>query len=414
VLIFGQLKGTHLSSAILLPPTDLNRTWLHRSIYYLAAGFIFAAVTLRSLLVFRGEPFIWQILALLAVWLLAFLLGSLPLPRLAWLAALLTGVVAVLPLVFLYLLQVDFFASLFVLVGMQAMRRYPPWAVWGLLGLATLLVFLILMESYGVPEALALALVYAAGSAFVAAYIWSTRKARTIQDGQQALLMELQEANRKLESLARQQQQLAAGRERQRLARELHDSVTQTIFSMTLTTQSALLLQERDPQQVAGQLDRLDQLARSALSEMQVLISRLAPETLTSGSFVNALQRHLDERLRLENLSVALEVEGDGVLDPVERAGLFRIAQEALNNIVKHAGVTQAVVRLHLADPFWMEVEDHGAGFDPGTAQGGRRMGLAGMGERAAGVGWTLRVESSPGNGTCIRVEKDPGGVTKT
>jgi signal transduction histidine kinase len=407
------LKETHLSSATLLPRDDLKRTWLHRSIYYLAAGFIFAAVTLRSLLVFQGEPFLWQILTLLAIWLLAFLLGSLPMPRLPWLAVLLTGLVVVLPLVFLYLLQADFYGSLFILVGMQAMRCYPPWVAWGLLGLATLLTFLLLTGSYGVPEALALALVYAAGSAFVAAYIWSTRKARTIQDEQQALVVELQDANWKLESLARQQQQLAAGRERQRLARELHDSVTQTIFSMTLTTQSALLLQARDPQKVAGQLDRLDQLARSAMSEMQELISRLAPETLTSGSIVNALQRHLDERLRLDNLSVALEVEGDGVLDPVERTGLFRIAQEALNNIVKHAGVTQAVVRLHLSEPFWMEVEDHGAGFDPKAVRDGSRMGLAGMGERAAGIGWTLRVTSSPGNGTCIRISKDPGGVTQ-
>jgi len=402
-----------LSSATSLPRDDLNQPWLHRSIYYVAAGFIFAAVTLRSLLVFQGEPFLWQILALLGIFLLAFLLGLLPLRRLPWVAGLLTGVIAVLPLVFLFLLHADFYASLVILVGMQAMRRYPPWAAWGLIGLATLLTFLLLMGSYGTPEALALALVYAAGSAFIAVYIWSTRKARLIQDGQQALVMELKQANQKLESLARQQQQLAAGRERQRLARELHDSVTQTIFSMTLTTQSALLLQARDPDKVAGQLDRLDQLARSAMAEMQVLISRLTPATLTESGFIPAIQSHLDERLRLDNLMVALQVEGDGVLDPTEQAGLFRIAQEALNNIVKHAGVTQAAIRLHLAEPFWLEIEDLGDGFDPQLIPDDGRMGLAGMRERAAGIGWSLQVESSPGNGTCIRVIKDPEGGTQ-
>lgn len=402
-----------MSSATLLPRDDLNHPWLHRSIYYLAAGFIFAAVTLRSLLVYQDEPFLWLVLTLLAVWLLAFLLGLLPLRRLPWLAVLLTIVMAVLPLVFLYLLQADFYGSLFILVGMQAMRRYPPWAAWGLIGLATLLTFLLLMGVYGIPEALALALVYAAGSAFIAAYIWSTRKARLIQDRQQTLVMELHQANRKLEFLARQQQQLAAGRERQRLARELHDSVTQTVFSMTLTTQSALLLLRRDPQKVAEQLDRLDQLTRSAMSEMQVLISRLSPAALSDSGFVPALQAHLDERLRLDNLAVTLQVEGEGVLDPTEQAGLFRITQEALNNIVKHAGVAQAVIRLHLAEPFWLEIEDHGAGFDPQAVLDESRLGLAGMRERAGGINWSLQVESSPGNGTCIRVAKDPGGGTQ-
>ncbi len=402
-----------MSSAAPLPRDDLNQPWLHRSIYYLAAGFIFAAVTLRSLLVFQGEPFLWQILVLLGVYLLAFLPGSLPLPRLSWVAVLLTGVIAVLPIIFLYLLHTDFYASLTILVGMQAMRRYPPWVAWGLIGLATLATFLLLLGTYGAPEALALALVYAAGSALTAAYIWSTRKARIIQDGQQAVVLELQQANQKLEFLARQQQQLAAVRERQRLARELHDSVTQTIFSMTLTTQSARLLQARDPQKVAGQLDRLDQLARSAMAEMQVLISQLTSEALSSRGFISVLQDHLEERLRLDNLSVALQVEGDGVLDPTEQTSLLRIAQEALNNLVKHAGVTWGVIRLHLAEPFWLEIEDHGAGFDPQAVAEEGRMGLKGMRERAAEIGWALSIESTPGQGTRIRVIKGAGGGTQ-
>ena len=116
--------------------------------------------------------------------------------------------------------------------------------------------------------------------------------------------MELQKTNRQLQSYSQHVQRLAAGRERQRLARELHDSVTQTIFSMTLTTQSALLLLERDRNQVAAQLDRLNLLARNALIEMQSLISRLAPEE--AGGFVPALRKHLAERRLLEALSVDL------------------------------------------------------------------------------------------------------------
>jgi len=183
---------------------------------------------------------------------------------------------------------------------------------------------------------------------------------------------------------------------------------------MTLTTQSALLLLERDREQVAVQLDRLDQLAESAISEMQVLISRLAPEVVPGGGLVGALQRHLEERRRMDNLIVTLDVQGAQPLDPIEDAGLFRIAQETLNNVVKHARVSQAVIRLRLTEPFRMDVEDRGTGFDPQQTRGAGRMGMTGMSECAAEIGWTLQVESSPGNGTRIRVEKDPGGVIKT
>jgi signal transduction histidine kinase len=180
---------------------------------------------------------------------------------------------------------------------------------------------------------------------------------------------------------------------------------------MNLTTQSALLLLERDRPQVAAQLERLDQLAQSALAEMQVLISKLAPEARAAGGFLAALQKHLSDRLRLEALSVSLEVQGSQPLEVVEEAGLFRIAQEALNNIVKHAGTSQAVLRLHLADPFWMEIEDRGAGFDLQQVQGIRRVGLSSMRERAAGIGWNLRVDSAPGAGTRVRVEKGVKGT---
>ena len=220
-------------------------------------------------------------------------------------------------------------------------------------------------------------------------------------------MSQLQQANQKLEFHAHQQELLITGRERQRLARELHDSVTQTIFSMTLTTQSALLLLARDRSRVSGQLDRLDQLAQSAQAEMRTLISHLFPVPVTGGDFVNALQRHLEDRRRLDSLVVTLEVQGYQPFEPAEEVNLFRIAQEALNNIVKHAGVQQAVIRLHRSELPWMEIEDHGIGFDPQRIAAGGRMGLASMGERANEIGWTLQVDSAPGFGTRIRVEKN-------
>ncbi len=399
-----------MTSTFSLPNSDVNRTWLHRWIYYLAAGFVFAATALRAFIIFQSSEALGWVLFLLALWLLLFLGNALLAPHLPWMIAAFLSVEAGLILFLLLNTDQDFFAILFAILGMQAMQRYPPKVVGILVGLSALLTFLALVERAGLLQSLALALIYSAVGAFMAAYIWSTRCAAVVQEQQQALVDELQKANQQLEFHARQQEQLAAGCERQRLARELHDSVTQTIFSMTLTTQSALLLLQRDRGQVAGQLNRLDQLSESAMSEMQMLISRLAPEVIHGGGFVNSLQKHLEERRRLDNLTVALEVDGDYLLDPVEENSLFRIIQEALNNIVKHARVSQAVIRLHLEEPFWVEIKDNGAGFDPAHIRDRSRMGLVGMGERAAEIGWTLRVESAKGEGTRIRVEKEPGG----
>ncbi len=367
---------------------------------------MFAAATLRAFLIFQTIGYLSQVLLLLVVWLVLFAGNMYFSSRLRWSTALFLAMEAGLIVFLLIASKEDFFAFLFAILGMQAMQRYSPRLAGALIGLAGVLTYLALVGPMGALQAFALSLAYTAVAAFLAAYIWSTRRAGIVQGQQQALAGELREANRQLEMHAARREQLAAGRERQRLARELHDSVTQAIFSMTLTTQSALLLLDRDRTRVAGQLDRLEQLAESSLAEMQVLISRLAPPAVPGGGFVAALQRHIDERRRLDDLEVALEVDGDRPLDPAEEAGLFRIAQEALNNVVKHARVSQAVIRVHLDEPAWMEVEDRGTGFDSKLATGGSRMGLTGMGERASEIGWTLQVESSPGSGTRIRVEQ--------
>jgi signal transduction histidine kinase len=113
-------------------------------------------------------------------------------------------------------------------------------------------------------------------------------------------------------------------------------------------------------------------------------------------------------------LSVSLEVEGDERLPPDHEQALLRIVQEALNNVVKHAGTSRAVVRLRLRRPRRVEIEDPGRGFDPGAA-GERGMGLGSMRERADEIRWSLTVTSSPGSGTLVVAEEKPeeGGVDR-
>jgi signal transduction histidine kinase len=381
--------------------------WAHQWIFYLTAGCLFGAVLLRSLLVYRNNPELGPVLGLLAVWLALFASEAAISPRwprypLIYLA-LQTGLVVVL------LAQPgrrDYFAILFALLGMQAMQRLNPKLGALGVGLFTPLMVLLLIRTYGAFEAIALAVIFTALNIFVASYALATRRAQATRAQNQALVLERQEANRQLQAYSKQLEQLAVTRERHRLARELHDSVTQTIFSMTLTTQSALLLLDRDPNLARAQLDRLHQLSQSALAEMRVLISELRPEKVAEGGLVAALRRHLADHHLPESLAVSLEVEGDQTLDLAEEQGLFRIAQEALNNIVKHAQASEACIRLHLIEPLWMEIQDQGQGFDLEQARSSGRVGLISMGERAAEIGWNLRIITAPGAGTCIRVER--------
>jgi signal transduction histidine kinase len=300
----------------------------------------------------------------------------------------------------------DYFALLFAVLSMQVMQKMAlkPGAAW--ISLFSVLMFIPLQRLYGTPKTIAFTLVYSAMNAILAAYSLALRRVHQARETAQALGLELEQANSELQTYSRRVERLAVARERNRLARELHDSVTQTVFSMTLTTQSALMLLERDRMQVADQLARLYQLARSAISEMQVLISELNPIENKEESLGEAIQRHLIDGHMPTDLNVTLEIEGEGALQPEEAQALFRIVQEALNNVIKHAETEQVSIQLHLVEPFWIEVEDHGMGFEPELVAHGRGIGLAGMQERAEEIGWELNVTSAPGKGTQVCVAK--------
>jgi signal transduction histidine kinase len=207
--------------------------------------------------------------------------------------------------------------------------------------------------------------------------------------------------------LYEQAQQVATLEERQRLARELHDSVTQTIFSMTLTSEAARILLHRDPARVAAQLEHLQQLAQEALAEMRSLIYELRPAREAEAGLVPALRQHVVERQNRDGLTAALHVEGEKRLPPEYEAALFRIVQEALNNVVKHAQTDQAKVTLHMTgQAISLVIEDHGVGFDPASVGSNTsRIGLTSMRERAETLGGAFTLESQPGAGARIKVE---------
>jgi len=385
--------------------SDRSSQW----IFYLAAGFNFGAVFLRTILVYGGNSELFLVLGVLLFWLVLFV--SEPSISNKWSGYFPFYLVLQTGLIFTLLGlpdSTDFFAALFVIPSMQIMQRLSSktW-IWGLwIGLCALATTLLLLKSNG-NQAFALVLIYTAGIVFYGFYAKATRQAQITRGENMALADELQEANQKLQAYSAQMEQLVVARERNRLARDLHDSVTQTVFSMTLTTQSALLLLEREPARVGTQLERLSQLARNALSEMQLLISELKPEETGSKGLAANLRRYLASGHFPEDLSIDLEVQGYQPLGPAEEQSLFHIVQEALNNVVKHAQTRKAQIRLHLIEPMWIEVEDLGRGFDLQHAQvDGNRLGLHSMRERAIEIGWVLQIRTSPGKGTCVRVEK--------
>jgi signal transduction histidine kinase/ligand-binding sensor protein len=207
--------------------------------------------------------------------------------------------------------------------------------------------------------------------------------------------------------LNQQAGQLAVLEERQRLARELHDSVVQSLYSMTLYADAAALAFVAGKQAVtANHLQELRDTARGAMHDMRLLIFELHPPALEQEGFVAALQVRLAAVEARAGLQTELTVEGERRLPIVIEQELYRIAQEALNNVMKHARAQHVTIHLQFTDTTTcLQVRDDGIGFDPLTARNAGGMGLHSFEERAAKVGGRVTLESSPGKGTTVTVE---------
>ena len=206
--------------------------------------------------------------------------------------------------------------------------------------------------------------------------------------------------------------ELSTVEERKRLARDLHDSVTQTLFSVALTAQGAEALVDSDPGRAKQELARLEELAHSALQEMRVLIFELRPAELEADGLATALRKHAEVLRRLYSQEIEVDVTGERRLAPELERGLFRIAQEALTNALKHASAETIRVSIELRDSrVLLSVGDDGAGFDVDEARArSRRLGLTSMQERAEALGGSLEISSEPGEGSNVVVEVDLAG----
>ncbi|MCF3184957.1 GAF domain-containing sensor histidine kinase [Streptomyces polychromogenes] len=206
--------------------------------------------------------------------------------------------------------------------------------------------------------------------------------------------------------------ELTIAEERSRLAHELHDAVSQKLFSLRLTAQAAAALVDRDPARAKGELQQVAALAAEAADELRAAVTELRPAALDEDGLVATLRNHVRVLDRAHTARVTFTCDGVRALPAAQEEALLRVAQEALHNALRHSGADRVEVTLARAPGggALLRVRDWGKGFSPPTVRkAGRHLGLVSMRDRAAGAGGRLEVRSEPGAGTTIEMEV-PGG----
>jgi signal transduction histidine kinase len=201
--------------------------------------------------------------------------------------------------------------------------------------------------------------------------------------------------------------QLAVLQERQRLARELHDSVTQAIYSINLYAEASRMALAAGKVAVASEnLKELRSMAREATLDMRMLIFEMHQPAWEEEGLASALRIRLEAVEARSGLQTEFQVQGEERLPLIVEEELYRIAQEALTNAVRHAGAQKVIVRLNAEpDRYFLEIEDDGRGFDSADAGHGGGLGLRSMRERVQRINGELTIHSAAGAGTAIRVE---------
>lgn len=205
--------------------------------------------------------------------------------------------------------------------------------------------------------------------------------------------------------LRNQEREIAVAAERNRLARDLHDAVTQTLFSATLIAEVIPRLMEKNPQEGKNRVEELRQLTRGALAEMRTLLLELRPSALKDASFTELLQQLSEALNGRSRIPVNLQIHGDCELPIDVKISIYRITQEALNNIAKHANASEVHIQAKLSpEHIHMKIQDDGKGMDQGEVQS-HHLGLGIMNERASSIGARLEIESTTGSGTTIDID---------
>lgn len=370
---------------------------------------VWASVALRWITVFVEvrHPLTWLVSGILLLFaaligLEPLLTGGKPL-RAYFYLAFQAGLIFVASL---FHFELDFFALLYIPLCGQAMFLFPQRAGFVWLGILIGVTAVGQFIQFGGLEAISFTLLYAAALVFVAAFTKMTLRADQARTRSDQLLAELQAAHSHLQVQADQAEALVIAQERNRLARDLHDSVAQTLYGLTLQAEAAGRQLEAGQQSaVQSKLAEMQESAQQTLLETRLLIYELRPPILEREGLIASLEARLEAVESRSGLTVQQSFPQTIDLPPKVETGLYRIAQEALNNVIKHAQADEVAIMLEVGNGrARLEISDDGIGFDlDASLRGG--LGLTGMRERAEQIGGTLLIESAPREGTRILVE---------
>ena len=235
-------------------------------------------------------------------------------------------------------------------------------------------------------------------------------RVRNLEERERELKFQVKQSAAELietqEILQQSEMEKAITEERNRLARDLHDSVTQSIYSLTLLAEAGYrMIKGGDLKQAEGNQTRLGEIAQQALQEMRLLVYELRPQVLQNEGLIGALEHRLEAVERRAGINAHMQVELEIDLHPSLDEELFHISMEALNNALKHSKASEVTLSLKSEeDTIILMVEDNGRGFDQELVQSQAGMGLTSMTERVEKIGGGLSIESGSGTGTRILV----------
>ena len=370
---------------------------------------IWIAVSLRWILEFieQSHPYLWLLSMILVAY--GILLGFQPLITkssplrghiyLGLQTALIIGAM-------LLYYELDFFALLFLPLGGQAMLLFPRktaiiWVV--IFGTAIIVGQTI---QFGWPEGLSFTFLYLAGLFFIASFSTLMMRADEARIQSDRFLDELQQAHLQLQEYAGQAEELATVKERNRLARELHDSVAQTLYGLTLQAEAASRkLSAGKSDEVAIYLAEIRESAQQTLKETRLLIFELRPPILEEEGLASALRARLESVESRSGLKTQINLAEVGRLPSGIESGLYGISNEVLNNILKHSHASEITFLLEKQSvKIVMQISDNGIGFDLNSVEQHGGLGLKGMRERAEQINADLQISSGE-NGTQVTVE---------
>jgi len=375
-------------------------------ITYIATYLLAIGGIIRILIRFGNES-LWPIAILVGCYLVLLVLEPFLIRRNLYLTYIYLIIqTAIIGTLSIFTPNADFWGVLFCPLIVQVMHNFPRRTGFLITGIFTVIMSILLLLGFDLEVGLPLIFVYAVIYFLLAAFIAIIREAESAREKSQKQQTELQSAYQQLQFYTTQAEELAVLQERNRLARELHDSVTQSLYSLTLFTEAARhMVEDLGEENIEQYIGQIGVIGQQALKEMRLLVYEQQPPELKREGLVRTLRKRLEAVEGRAGVEAHLEVDEYVSLPGDIEQNLFRIAQEALNNALKHAAAGSVVIYLRqLNGTIEMEIIDDGIGFNPNALPDHGGMGLNSIRERAENIGGTMTILSHPDEGTSVKV----------